>query len=255
MKKLTLYFLLLLITGTSCVSLKKIKYIQDATVSQSADSVVYQAKSPDYLIQPGDHLYIDVKNIDTKSMNPFQTNNNVNYQTSNEAGVYLNSYLVSDSGSIDFPLVGKVFVKGKTINEVQSTLQQVVNEFFQLTTVSVKLVNFRISMLGEVARPGTYMIYQNEMNILQAISMAGDLSNYANRREINIIRKHGNGSNVYKVNLLDARILNSPAYYLQPGDVVYVEPLKGKNFTFTAFPYAILFSTISTTLLILNFIK
>lgn len=255
MKKLTLYFLLLLIAGTSCVSLKKIKYIQDVTVSQSSDSVVYQAKSPDYLIQPGDHLYIDVKNIDTKSMNPFQADNNINYQTSNEAGVYLNSYLVSDSGSIDFPLVGKVFVKGKTINEVQSTLQQVVNEFFQLTTVSVKLVNFRISMLGEVSRPGTYMIYQNEINILQAISMAGDLSNYANRREINIIRKYGSGTNVYKVNLLDAGILNSPAYYLQPGDVVYVEPLKGKNFTFTAFPYAILFSTISTTLLILNFIK
>jgi polysaccharide export outer membrane protein len=104
-------------------------------------------------------------------------------------------------------------------------------------------------------RPGTYMVYQNQLNVFQAISMGGDLTNYANRKEVSIIRKTEKGTSVYKINLLSSQLLNSPVYYLQPGDIVYIEPLSGKNFTFTAFPYAIIFSTISTTLLILNFIK
>lgn len=254
MRKLLLFLSVLLLLG-SCVSLKKVRYIQDIASSEQTDSTYYQAKAPDYKIQPGDHLHIDVKNIDPKNMNPFQSSSNANIQTQSEAGVYLNSYQVSDSGNIDFPLVGKVDVAGQTVFEVQSNLQQIVNEFFQLTTVSVKLINFRISLLGEVVRPGTYMVYQNQLNVFQAISMGGDLTNYANRKEVSIIRKTDKGTSVHKINLLSSQLLNSPVYYLQPGDIVYVEPLSGKNFTFTAFPYAIIFSTISTTLLILNFIK
>jgi polysaccharide export outer membrane protein len=239
----------------SCVPLKNVRYLQDAAYGQPGDTSIYRSQAPDYKIQQGDHLYVDVKNIDTKSMNPFQSNTNVNYQTSNEAGVYLNSYLVSDSGNIDFPLVGKVFVQGKTIFEIQNDLQDIVNEFFQLTTVSVKLINFRISLLGEVARPGTFLVYQDNLNVFQAISLGGDLTSYANRREVKVIRTTADGTKVHAINLLSTEILDSPAYYLQPGDIVYVEPLSGKNFAFTAFPYAIIFSTISTTLLILNFLK
>ena len=239
----------------SCVSLKKVRYIQDAAHEQMTDTLIYRTQVPDYKVQQGDHLYIDVKNIDTKKMDPFQTNNNINYQASTEAGVYLSSYLVSELGSIDFPLVGKIFVQGKTIFEVQNELQAIVNEFFQLTTVSVKLINFRISLLGELARPGTFLVYQDNLNIFQAISLGGDLTKMANRKELKVIRKTFEGTTVHKVNLLSTEILNSPAYYLQPGDIVIVEPLKGRNFAFTEFPYAIIFSTISTTLLILNFIK
>ena len=239
----------------SCVSLKKVRYIQDAADEQMTDTLIYRTQVPDYKVQQGDHLYIDVKNIDTKKMDPFQTNNNINYQASTEAGVYLSSYLVSELGSIDFPLVGKIFVQGKTIFEVQNELQAIVNEFFQLTTVSVKLINFRISLLGELARPGTFLVYQDNLNIFQAISLGGDLTKMANRKELKVIRKTFEGTTVHKVNLLSTEILNSPAYYLQPGDIVIVEPLKGRNFAFTEFPYAIIFSTISTTLLILNFIK
>ncbi|MBW6491330.1 MAG: polysaccharide biosynthesis/export family protein [Lentimicrobium sp.] len=254
MKRLFLFILMLMLLG-SCVSLRKVRYIQESAYGSMADSMVYQSMAPDYKIQPGDHLYVDVKNIDPKNMNPFQSNTNVNIQTSSEAGIYLNSYQVSEMGNIDFPLVGKVFVEGKTVFEIQNDLQDIINEFFQLTTVSVKLINFRISLLGEVLKPGTFMVYQNNLNIFQAISLGGDLTNYANRKEVRVIRKDRDGTRIHKVNLLSSEILNSPAYYLQPGDIVYVEPLSGKNFTFTAFPYAILFSTISTTLLIISFLK
>lgn len=253
--KRTLLFMLALVFLGSCVSLRKVKYIQETAQEQMSDTLIYRTQAPDYRVQRGDNLYIDVKNIDTKNMNPFQSNNTSNTQTASEAGVYLSSYLVNDAGSIDFPLVGKVFVQGKTIFEIQNELQAVVNDFFQFTTVSVKLINFRISLLGEVARPGTFLVYQGSLNIFQAISLSGDLTKMADRKEIKVIRKTIDGTTVQKINLLSTEILDSPAYYLQPGDIVYVEPLKGRNFAFTEFPYALLFSTVSTTLLILNFIK
>ena len=254
MKRTFIFMLALLFLG-SCVSLKKVKYIQETAQEQMSDTLIYRTQVPDYKVQNGDHLYIDVKNIDTKNMQPFQTTNNTNAQAASEAGVYLSSYLVNNVGSIDFPLVGKVFVQNKTINEIQNELQAIVNDFFQFTTVSVKLINFRISLLGEVTRPGTFLVYQDNLNVFQALSLGGDLTKMANRKEIKVIRKTVEGTKVHKINLLSTEILDSQAYYLQPGDIVYVEPLKGRNFAFTEFPYAIIFSTISTTLLILNFIK
>lgn len=241
---------------SSCVSMKKVRYLQDSADYLKDNKIEFKNESsPYYKVQPGDNLYVDVSSLDSKNMNPFESNQRVSYQNNSEMSVYLNSYMVSDSGYINFPVVGKIQVAGLTVTEVKDKVQATVNEFYQLTTVTVKLVNFKISLLGEVVRPGTYMVYQESINILQAISMAGDLAPYGDRSNIMIIRKSEDGSLVYTVNLRKANILESPAYYLQPDDIVYVEPLKSKNYAFTAFPYAIIFSTITTTLLIMNFYK
>lgn len=254
--KRILFFLFIAAMASSCVSLDKVKYLQDAENYRKGDKTEFQnSHTTDYKVQAGDNLYIDVKSLDTKTSNPFLANQSMSYQMSTEAGVYLNSYLVNDSGYINFPVVGKVLVKGLTVNEVRDRLQKVVDEYFQFTTVTVKLVNFKISLLGEVVRPGTYQVYQNSINVLQAISLGGDLTNFANRKKISVIRKTKDGSSIHTINLLKSDILSSEAYFLQPDDIVYVEPMNNKNFTFEAFPYAILFSTISTTLLILNFLK
>ncbi|HAH58360.1 MAG: polysaccharide biosynthesis/export family protein [Lentimicrobium sp.] len=238
---------------SSCVSLKKIRYIQDASDKQNIE-FLNEAIS-DYKVQPGDNLYIDIKSLDTKNMNPFQNAPSGSYQMNSDAGIYLNSYNVSDSGYIDFPVVGKILVQGYTVTDVKERLQKVIDEYFQMTTVTVKLVSFKISLLGEVARPGAYQVYQSSINIFQALSIAGDLNEFADRSNVKIIRKTKNGSTIHNINLLSTQVLESPYYYLQPEDIIYIEPLRGKNFTFTAFPYAIIFSTISTTLLILNFLK
>lgn len=252
--------LLMLITAlvvvSSCVSMKKINYIQDvAKLQQEGTTEFINDVSPDYTVKPGDNLFVDVKSLDTKNMNPFEADQRVAYQNNSEMSVYLNSYMVTDSGYIVFPVIGKFQVAGLTVSEVKSKLQSVINDFYQLTTVTVKLVNYKISLLGEIVRPGTYLVYQESINIFQALSMGGDLSPYANRGKINIIRKSEHGSTVHVVNLLKADILQSPYYYLQPDDIIYVEPLKSKNYAFTAFPYAIIFSTITTTLLILSYLK
>ena len=241
---------------SSCVSMKKINYIQDAANYQQGEKIEFiNDVSPDYRVQSGDNLFVDVKSLDTKNMNPFEADQRVAYQNNSEMSVYLNSYMVNDSGYINFPVIGKFQVAGLSIYEIKTTLQNEINDFYQLTTVTVKLVNFKISLLGEVIRPGTYLVYQENINIFQALSMGGDLSPYANRSRINIIRKTGDGSTVHMVNLLKADILKSPYYYLQPDDIIYVEPLRSKNYAFTAFPYAIIFSTITTTLLILSYLK
>lgn len=248
-----LLFVMVAFVMSSCVSLKKIRYIQDVHDKENVEFLNETAS--DYKVKTGDNLYIDIKSLDTRNVNPFQNTPTGSYQMNSDAGIYLHSYMVNDSGYIDFPIVGKVHVNGLTIDDVKEELQKVINEYFQMTTVTVKLVSFKVSLLGEVARPGTYQIYQNNINIFQAISLSGDLNEFANRSRVTIIRKTKTGNRVYNVNLLTSEILESPLYYLQPEDIVYVEPLRGKNFTFAAFPYALIFSTISTTLLILNFFK
>lgn len=249
-------FALATLLVSSCVSLKRVRYIQDIADYQKEGKIEFiNETSPDYKVQPGDNLYVDVSSLDSKNMNPFESNPRSTYQASTEMSIYLNSYMVSDSGHINFPVVGKIMVAGLTVSEVKNKFQDLINEYYQMTIVTVKLVNFKISLLGEVVRPGTYLVYQESINILQAISMAGDLSPYAKRNKITIIRKNSTGSSVYTVNLLEASILESPAYFLQPDDIVYVEPLSSKNYAFTAFPYAIIFSTITTTLLLLNYFK
>lgn len=251
-----LLFVAIILAMSSCVSMKKVKYLQDVSEYQMSDTTVFgNATNAEYKVQPGDNLYVDVKSMDSKNLNPFEANQRVAYQSNNEMSIYLNSYMVSDSGFINFPIVGKIKVEGLTVNEIKTRLQNTVNEFFQLTTVTVKLVNFKISLLGEVLRPGTYIVYQENINILQAISMAGDLTPYAKRSNVMIIRKSGGGSTVTRVNLLTSDILNSPDFYLQPDDIVYVEPLNSKNYAFTSFPYSVVLSTITTTLLILTFFK
>ena len=247
---------LVIILASSCVSLKRVKYLQDVAEYQKDGKTEFANEiSNDYKVQPGDNLYVDVTNLDSKNLNPFESNQRTSYTANTEMSVYLNSYMVSDSGYINFPVVGKIMVTGLTVSEVKNKFQSAVNDYFQMATVTVKLVNFKVSLLGEVTRPGTYFVYQENINLFQAISMAGDLSPYAKRSKGTIIRKTAAGSTVYHVNLLKSDILQSPAYYLQPEDIVYVEPLKSKNYAFTAFPYSVIFSTITTTLLILNYIK
>lgn len=254
--KQALVFFLAALLISSCVSLKKVKYIQDLEDYQKDGKIeFFNETNPEYKVQPGDNLYVDVNSLDANNVNPFESSQRNVYQASTEMSVYINSYTVADSGYVNFPLVGKIQVAGLNINEIKTLFQNTINDYFQMTIVTVKLVNFKVSLLGEVVRPGTYLVYQENINILQAISMAGDLGPYAKRDKVIVIRKTASGSATYTVNLLKSNIFESPAYFLQPGDIVYIEPMKSKNYAFTAFPYTLIFSTITTTLLIMTYIK
>ena len=240
----------------SCVPQKKILYMQ---VKRRADTVTTfkNQRKINYRIQPGDNLYIRVVSMDSKtnlflnSMGGGQYSQNV----SSDASIYLNSYMVSTNGTVEFPLTGNIYVKNMTVAQARDVIQKRLSEYLKESVVIVKLVNFNITLLGEVKRPGQYKIYQNNINLFEAVSLAGDLSPFAKRKDVTIIRQTKGGSEVFHVNMTKKSILASPYFYLKPNDIVYVPPLKGKQFSFTTFPYAIIFSALSTTLLLINFFK
>jgi polysaccharide export outer membrane protein len=238
----------------SCVPHKKLLILQ-GTAKQDSIQRFQNDRSLTYLIQPGDNIYINVVSLDAKTAQMFNPGSNTYNSMTSDAGIYLNSYTVSELGTIEFPLAGSIFVQSLTIEEVKSKLQTILDQYIKETVLVVKLVNFNVTVLGEVMRPGQYKVYKTEINVLEAISMAGDLADFANRKEVTIVRQTKNGSETKVVNLTSKEILSSPYYYLKPNDIIYVEPLKGKQFTFAEFPYAVVFSALSTLILMLNYIN
>lgn len=254
--RLLVAFFVMAILFSSCVPMKRIEYLQQEVGKKDTIRTHFKTDLTDYRLQPGDNLYIKVRSVLSASENIFaedQGRASNNYYT--DAGIYLNSYLVSDDGYIDFPFVGKVFVKDLTVEETKDLISSIVKDYIKESTVLVRLALFNITALGEVGRSGQLSIYQNQINIFEAIAMAGDMTSFARRDDVILIRETENGSKTARLNLNDASVLESEYYYIQPNDIIYVPPMKGRNFAFSEFPYTLVFSTISTTLLLINFFQ
>ncbi len=250
-----LWGIIVILLISSCVPQKKILYLQ-SQLENDTINVFPVERTQDYRVQPGDNLYVRIFSMEEKASEFFNKEGSKtqgNYY--NAAGIYLNSYSISDSGYIDFPLVGNIYVKDMTIEEVKNNVQTIICEYLTGTTIIVKLVNFNITLLGEFKRPGQYQVYQDHINIFEAVSMGGDLTDFANRGKIALIRQTEKGSVLHRMDLNNKYILESDFYLLQPNDIIYVQPLKGKQFTFAQFPYGIVFGAISTTLLMINYFK
>lgn len=241
---------------SACVPMKRIEYLQQQVSKNDTIRTHFNTDVSNYRLQAGDNLYIKVKSVLAGSENIFaeeDANSSNNYYS--DAGIYLNSYLVSDAGYIDFPFVGKVYVKDLTVVETKDLISSIVKDYIKESTVVVRLALFNITTLGEVTRTGQLSIYQNKINIFQAIAMAGDMTAFARRDDVILIRETENGSKTVRLNLNEADVLESEYYYMQPNDIIYVPPMKGRNFAFSEFPYSLVFSTISTTLLLINFFQ
>ncbi len=248
--------LLFALVLSSCVPQKKIKYFQSVAETDT-NNVFEVAPRPDYRVKPGDNLYIKVQSLDEKTYKFFNYDDAGRYASAaySEASIYLTSYTVSDSGYIQFPFVGKIQVNGKTTGEIKANLQEIIDQYLIETMVVVRLVNFKITILGEVKNPGTYLIYQDKINMFEALSKAGDLTVFSNKNKVVLVRQSGNRAELHRISLTHKQFLESDFFYLLPNDIIYIEPLRGKQFAFADFPYTLLFSSITTTLLILNYFK
>ena len=252
-----LIFLVFAILFASCVSQKKINYLQK---KQELDTASFHARNqnPDYKIQPRDNLFIRVFTLDEKALLFFnkQSGTNSYNDYANDASIYLNSYSVSSDGNIDFPIIGKVYVKELTIDQIKTIIQEKVNEYLKETTVVVKMVNFRVTLVGEIVKPGEFTIYKDDINVFEALAMAGDMTEFANRNRVALIRKTKEGSKVHYLDMTSNKILTSDFYYLQPNDIIYVAPLGYKRWGLgSTFPWAIVLASISSTLLLINYFK
>lgn len=248
MKKTGILLLMLVIAMASCVPQKKMLFLKDAQMAAENISKEYvNDRTVTYKLQPGDNLYIRAINI-VDERNAAAINGELTTratQLSTDASIYLQSYTVDEEGFIEMPLVGKVEVKNLTVEEATNKLQQEMDKYVNQTMLIVKLSNFNLTMLGEVARPGMYKVYQSQINLFEAISMAGNVTQFAKNNEVKIIRQTDNGSEIVSVDLGRADILSSPYYYLKPNDIIYVEPLKIKQWGFTTFPYSTVLSVLS----------
>jgi polysaccharide export outer membrane protein len=170
----------------------------------------------------------------------------------------MTGYTVDEKGNIRLPIVGEVQVKDKTIDEARLEIEKklrtlVVSELY----VKVKLGGIRYSALGEFRRPGKFVVLQDRMTIFEAVANAGDLTPVAKRNEILLIRQYPEGTRIHRLNLLDRQLIESPFYFIQPNDQIYVEPMKvreigaGEN---AAQSFALVISAITALALILNII-
>jgi polysaccharide export outer membrane protein len=252
-----LFTALIIVFLSSCVTQKQVKYLQKKQKEDTVQSFKNR-KVSDYRIQPHDNLYIRIFAMDEKSYFFFNKQSAIGGSStseSSELGLYLDSYVVNDSGYIYFPLLGKLFIKDLKVSQAKNLIQSLVNEYLNDVTVTVKLVNFTITLLGEVKKPGKFQVYQDKINIFEAISVAGDLTDFANRGKVALVRQTKEGSRVIYLDLNSIDILHSDYYFLEPNDIVYFAPLGIKRWGTETFPWALLFGIISTTLLLITFFK
>ena len=243
--------LVLAMAFASCVPQKKMLLLKEAQMATEDKSINYvNERSVNYKLQPGDNLYIRFLNtVDERGASAMTGDySNRTTQMSSEASIYLQSYTLDEDGFIELPLTGKIYLKIMTVDQAKDKLQEEVSKFVNQTTLIVKLSNFNLTVLGEVTKPGMYKVYQTQINLFEAIALAGNMTNFAKNEEVKIVRQTDNGSEIVTVDLGAADILSSPYYYLKPNDIVYVEPLKMKQWGFTSFPYSTVLSVVSLAL-------
>ncbi len=233
-----------ILLSSSCISQRRVKLLQDkATKIAPADYM--NEKDISYRLQVGDYLYIEVYSVDPQTSRFFQTDFP---DLMNTTYVYLKSYLIDESGYINFSFIDKMYVKGMTVLEVRDMIQEKVNEYFKETTVVVKMVNFEVSVVGEVSSPGSFTVYRDQINIFQAIGLAGGFKDFGNPKKVRLVRQTQTGSSMVQLDLSKSSILESPYFYLQPNDIVYVEPLNAKSWSYDHFPFDTIILLISTAL-------
>ena len=220
----------------SCGSSKQIAYFQNIdTLSLAASKGLYDAK-----IMPKDELTITVLTTNPEVSAPFNLTVNSKVGSSgqmNSGGGSLQGYLVDNDGDINFPVVGKLHVAGMTKTECEDMIKEKITPYLAKTEnpiVTVRTSSYRVTVIGEVGSPKVVPVTTGQMSIIEALAQAGDLSIYGKRDNVLLIREDATGEkHSYRLNLNDANLFNSPYYYLQQNDIVYVEPnkVKAKNST------------------------
>ncbi len=217
--------------AASCASYKKIPYLQDKVVNNPE----LIDRHAGIVIQPKDMLSIVVSSR-TPELTPMFNLPVVTYAAGSEMAVSgasqrIMCYSVDNDGFIDFPILGKIQVAGKTRWECSDAIKKLLADQNYLVdpVVTVEFANFKVSVLGEVTAPGTYSIEGDKVTILQALSLARDLTIFGKRENVSVIREQNGKRTIYEVDLTSANLFNSPAYYLQQNDIVYVEPSKIKQ--------------------------
>lgn len=257
MRKINCFLVLSILLLTSCMSTKNVTYFQNKDqIDLSLSKQLYDAK-----IMPKDILQIQCFSMTPEASEPFNLLKGISTSTSttstSQNSVY--NYLVDNDGTIVMPIIGTVQVGGLNMREAEQLIKSKIQPYLsesENVVVHVRMMNYKYAILGGVNRPGLYTTQNEKVSILEAIAQAGDLTTFAYRDRIFLIRENAEGQKEYhQLNINDANIVSSPYFYLQQNDVIYVEPRKieARN-SFISANTAIWFSLTSSLMSIATFI-
>lgn len=224
--------LALIVLFGSCSGTKDVAYFQNSeSVNLDASKFLYDAR-----IMPKDLLTITISAENAESVIPFNMTVSTTFSQTSRVSTsqpLLQSYLVDNDGNIDFPRVGRIHLGGLTKSEAEALIREKIMPYInaerESPIVTVRMINYKISVIGEVNRPGMYTVSNEKISVLEALAQAGDLTIYGVRNNVKLIREDASGQkSIHVLDLNDANLINSPYYYLQQNDIIYVEPNKVK---------------------------
>ncbi len=233
MSKTGFYLLLTIsVLFSSCISTQDLIYLQKKDKSQEDASIVAVGAKP-YRLQTNDVLSITIKAIDPKLVAIFNPSNDGAGGGKSESGLYFDGFTVDDHGNIRIPVLGELNVIGYTLDEIRLRIEkQLLAEYFNKEAdifVTVRLAGLRYTINGEIGGPGTKTLFQDNVTIMEAIANSGDITITGNRKAVTVMRKTPTGVQMHDLDLTDINVMQSPYYYLQPNDFIYVKPLKQKT--------------------------
>lgn len=253
-------FLAIAVIFSSCDSYKKLTYLQN--IAETGQDSIFKKQKPEYRLQPGDILYIQVVTPNeeiNQIFNPLLGGDNNRNLTRGSQSLYYQGYSVTDSGYIELPIIDTIHVNNLTLEKAKKKIRKKADKYLKKAQVITRLANFRFTVLGEVRQPGVQEVYDNQVNIMEALAYAGDISYNGNRQNVLVIRPTGDGSRTFRIDVTDDNLIESEGYYIQPNDVIYVEPLKTTMFRERSSDYMFLIgavsSILSTTVIVLNLIN
>jgi len=228
-----LYFAVAVLSMTSCVSKKRLTYLQESKKRTDSLIVVNKVHEP-YRLQVNDLLSIRVKALDQETVgifNPISDASNVN--ANREEQLYFDGFVVDMHGNIRIPSLGEVPVLGKTVEEIRKDLEnRLLESYFKEEAnifVTVKLAGIRYTINGEIGNPGSNIIYRDQATLMEAIGNSGEIPITGDKTDIVIIRQYPMGQKVHHIDLTTIDAMNSPYYFLQPNDLIIVNPLPQKS--------------------------
>ena len=226
-KAKTIVLLVLVLTLTSCVSKKNITYFQYDQIEQAKVSNSYKT-----ILKSDDLLQITISAVDLEAVKPFNLPA-VTFATTTNSAVgqpQQLSYLIDNEGYIEFPVIGKIKIGGLSRKEAITLLKEKLDpDYIKNPTVNIRIINYTVTILGDVRTPGTYTIPNERITLLEAIGLAGDLNITGKRNTIKVFREIDGKKIQYSVDLRSNKVFTSPVYYLQQNDIVYVDPNKSSS--------------------------
>lgn len=233
MSKSGVYLVLIIsVLFSSCIPTQDLIYLQKKNNSPD-DIAISVVESKPYRLQTNDVLSITIKAIDPKLVAIFSPTNEGVSGGKSESGLYFDGFTVDDHGNIRVPVLGELNVIGYTLDEIRVRIEkQLLAEYFNTEAnifVTVKLAGFRYTINGEVGSTGTKTLFQEHVTIMEAVANSGDITITGNRKAVTIMRKTPTGVQMQDLDLTDINVMQSPYYYLQPNDYIYVKPLKQKT--------------------------